>query len=75
MQRYSNYRAFKVRTFKSEADEENSKPSELFKVLTSEWSDEKSISGQTAESLSKWLNDNYNFVEEENTSDKSKLTM
>ena len=56
----------------NEADEENSKPSELFKVLTSEWSDEKSISGQTAESLSKWLNDNYNFVEENNSKEEER---
>lgn len=58
--------------FPREDDKEIIKPSDSFRTLTSEWSDNKIIDGESAKSLKSWLDDNYEFVEEDNEKEESR---
>ena len=58
--------------FPREDDKEIIKPSDSFRTLTSEWSDNKIIDDESAKSLKSWLDDNYEFVEEDNEKEESR---
>lgn len=58
--------------FPGEDDKEIIKPSDSFRTLTSEWSDNKIIDDESAKSLKSWLDDNYEFVEEDNEKEESR---
>ena len=57
---------------KSNLAEEVKKPSILFRELTTGWQDNKTISTDVANSLSAWLDDNYEFVEESNEQEEAR---
>ncbi len=50
----------------SDDSQELTKPSQTFKLLTNEWSEDSIISEENAKSLKNWLEENYEFVEEGN---------
>ena len=53
-------------------DEEPMKPSDLFKSISDGWHDNSEISSEISESISKWLNNNYEFVEEDNEKEEAR---
>lgn len=53
-------------------DEGEKKPSDLLESLCASWKDTKLISGDTISSLEKWLNNNYQYVEEENDTEENR---
>lgn len=57
---------------KSDPTEDTKKPSVLFREIIEGWADYKIISKDAAESLSTWLNDNYEFVEEGNEKEEAR---
>lgn len=58
----------------NEAEEEPLKPSESFKALTGNWHDKKTVSGDIADSLKDWLDNNYEFVKEDNEKEEARHT-
>ncbi|MFC2170829.1 AAA family ATPase [Calditrichota bacterium] len=61
-------------TEEGEESEETVKPSDSFKSLSAELSDNTIISGEIAESLNTWLEDNYEFVEEDNDKEETRYS-
>ncbi|MDH3976308.1 MAG: ATP-binding protein [Deltaproteobacteria bacterium] len=57
-----------------ESDDEATKPSESFKLLTTDWSEYRKISGAAAESLKELLENNYEFVEEGNEKEDARYS-
>ncbi|MEQ8551829.1 MAG: AAA family ATPase [Cyclobacteriaceae bacterium] len=58
--------------FKAAEDEDDTKPSDSFTSLTSEWSDYKLISGDISKSLKSWLDDNYSYIDEDDEKEESR---
>jgi len=56
----------------AETGDETLKPSESFKSLTADWLDNKVISGDVAKFLKNWLDDNYEYVEEDNDKEETR---
>ena len=54
--------------------EEILRHSESFKSLTSDWPDNKLINDETAMSLKSWLDENYEFVDEDNQKEEARHT-
>lgn len=56
----------------AEDDKVAIKPSDSFKTMTSEWSDNKIIDAESAKLLKSWLDENYEHVEEDNEKEESR---
>lgn len=56
----------------NEAEAKPLKPSESYKILTNNWNDNKIISGDHADSLKDWLDNNYELVEEGNDKEETR---
>lgn len=54
------------------ANEEFTKPSDSFKEITLNWSDSKIIDKESAALLKEWLDNNYEFVEEDNEKEEQR---
>lgn len=62
---------------KEEGNLEENKPSISLKAITDQLSDDSTLNNESITKLSKWLEDNYSFIDEENTKEEdrySKLT-
>ncbi|MFT6956172.1 MAG: energy-coupling factor transporter ATP-binding protein EcfA2 [Halieaceae bacterium] len=55
-----------------ESDTDPIKPSDSLKALTSDWADYTWVSGDTSKNLNKWLEESYEFVDEDNDKEEAR---
>lgn len=56
------------------AEDDGVKPSQSFKTLTNDWADDEIIAAEASKALKSWLEEHYQFVEEDNEKEENRYS-